>query len=372
MTGPLHGTRILELAGQGPAPFACMLLADLGAEVVTVRRLGAPQLPEDSHARGRRSIALDLKDKRAADLVMDLVATSDAFVEGFRPGVAERLGVGPEPCLRRNPRLVYGRMTGWGQDGPLSQAAGHDVNYLALSGALHSIGEAGGAPVVPLNLVGDYGAGGMLLALGVVAALLETRASGQGQVVDAAIVDGLAAMLAPFHASAARGTWRERGTNLLDGGAHFYGIYRTADERWVAVGAIEPPFYQCLLELIGVEPSDLGEQMDRASWDAARARLAAALASRTRDEWVAHFEGHDACFQPVLDLAEAREHPHAVAREMFVEKDGVPHQTPAPRFSRTALDLPASVPPGDADAVLAELGLAADEIAELRSTGVLS
>ena len=375
MTGPLHGIRVVELAAQGPAPFACMLLADLGAEVVSIERVGARRANPDAHSRGRRPVALNLKDKRAADLLLDLVANADAFVEGFRPGVVERLGIGPEACLGRNPRLVYGRMTGWGQDGPLVQSAGHDINYLALSGALHAIGEAGGAPAVPLNLMGDYGAGGMLLALGLVAALLESRASGQGQVVDAAMVDGLAAQLAPFHAMAARGVWQpERGTNLLDGGAHFYGVYHTADDKWVSVGAIELPFYRTLLDLIGLVPEDLGPQMDASSWAAARVRLAAVFATRTRDEWVAHFDGHDACVQPVLDLAEARQHPHALARDMFTDHSGVPHPAPAPRFSRTALEMPdpAADPGSSTDAVLAELGLDIAEIVELRAAGVVA
>jgi alpha-methylacyl-CoA racemase len=375
MAGPLAGVRVLELAGQGPGPFACMLLADLGADVVTVERVGARRHADDAHARGRRSIALNLKDKRATDLVLDLVAESDALVEGFRPGVVERLGLGPAQCLERNPALVYGRVTGWGQDGPLASSAGHDINYLAVSGALHAIGERGRPPVAPLNLLGDYGAAGMLLALGLVAALLESRQSGQGQVVDAAMVDGLAAMLAPFHAASAFGTWRrERGTNLLDGAAHFYGVYRTKDDRFLAIGAIERAFYDELLRVLDLDPAELGPQLDKAGWDAARDRLAAVIATRALTEWVEHFEGHDACVAPVLDLDEARRHPHAVSRGMYAERAGVPHPAPAPRFSRTALAWPRDpeAAGNSTDQVLAGLGVGADQVLQLRAAGVVA
>jgi alpha-methylacyl-CoA racemase len=352
-----------------------MLLADLGAEVITVERVGARRHADDAHARGRRSIALNLKDKRATDLVLDLVAESHALVEGFRPGVAERLGLGPAECLERNTGLVYGRVTGWGQDGPLASSAGHDINYLAVSGALDAIGERGRPPVAPLNLLGDYGAAGMLLALGLVAALLESRASGQGQVVDAAMVDGLAAMLAPFHAAAALGTWRlERGSNLLDGAAHFYGVYRTKDDRYLAVGAIEPGFYEELIRLLDVDPGMLGPQLDKAGWDAARERLAEVIATRNRSEWVKHFDGHDACVSPVLDLEEARRHPHALSRAMFSDRAGVPHPAPAPRFSRSTLDWPRDpeAAGSSTDEVLAGLGLSAELVIQLRAAGVVA
>ncbi|GAB2843619.1 CaiB/BaiF CoA-transferase family protein [Actinocorallia aurea] len=373
-TGPLSGIRVVELAGQGPGPFTCMLLADLGAEVVGVERVGVRRHPSDAHARGRRCVSVDVKDPRGRDVVLELVARSDVLVEGFRPGAVERLGLGPEECLARNPRLVYGRMTGWGQDGPLASAAGHDLNYLALSGGLHALGERGRGPVPPLNLAADYGGGGMLLAFGIAAALLERTESGLGQVIDAAMNDGLGLLLAPFHAMAARGYWRERGTNLLDGGAHFYRAYETSDGAWIAVGAIEPQFYREFLGVVGLSEEDLGPQMDRTRWSAATERVAAVIATRTRDEWTRLFEGVDACVQPVLDLAEAVTHPHAVARGQFAQVDGVPHPSPAPRFSRTPLKMPppAEQPGASTDAVLEEAGFSADEIAKLRTAGVIA
>jgi len=371
--GPLSGVRVVELAAQGPGPFACMLLADLGAEVVSVERVGAARHP-DAHWRGRRSIAIDLKESRGRDLVLDLVARADVLIEGFRPGVTERLGLGPEECLARNQRLVYGRMTGWGQDGPLDTSAGHDINYLALSGGLHAIGEQGRGPVPPLNLLADYGGGGMFLALGVVSALLERKSSGQGQVVDAAMLDGLGLLLAPFHALAAQGGWGERGTNLLDGGAPFYRTYETADGKWLSVGAIEPRFYREFLRVLGLDEADLGPQADKSSWPATAERIAAVVATRTRDEWTRLFEGVDACVQPVLELTEAAKHPHAVARKTFADVDGVPQPQPAPRFSRTPLRMPA--PAGalgaDTDALLDDLGMSAEAIGKLRDAGVVA
>ncbi|MFI0446561.1 CaiB/BaiF CoA transferase family protein [Actinomadura sp. 6N118] len=374
MTGPLTGTRVVELAAQGPGPFACMLLADLGAEVVSIERVGARRYPADAHSRGRRSVAVNIKDTRGRDVVLDLIERSDVMVEGYRPGVAERLGLGPEECLVRNPRLVYGRMTGWGQDGPLATSAGHDLNYLALSGALHAIGESGHGPVPPLNLVADYGGGGMLLALGITAALLERAASGRGQVIDAAMVDGVALLLAPFLAMAARGSWSARGTNLLDGGAHFYRTYETSDGKWVSVGAIEPRFYREFLRVLGLAEADLGPQMDRNSWPSATERVAAVFATRTREEWTRSFEGVEACVQPVLELTEATAHPHAAARGMFVEIDGAPHPRPAPRFSRTTLEMPHSAEePGTSTCeVLTGLGLSEKEIVDLRAAGVVA
>ncbi|MET7896544.1 CaiB/BaiF CoA transferase family protein [Streptomyces mirabilis] len=373
-TPPLDGVRVVELAAQGPAPFACMLLADLGAEVVRVERVGARSHPPDAHARGRRTIAVDVKQARGRDLVLDLVKGADVLVEGFRPGAVERLGLGPETCVALNPRLVYGRMTGWGQDGPLARSAGHDINYLALSGGLNAIGEQGRSPVPPLNLVSDYGGGGMLLALGVVAALLKRASSGHGQVVDAAMADGLALMLAPFHAMAVRGVWSERGSNLLDGGAPFYRTYETADGQWISVGAIEPQFYAEFLRVLGIDAADLGPQSDKTSWPAAAKRIAAVVATRTRDEWARLFDGVDACVQPVLELMEAVTHPHAVAREVFTHAGGVPHPRAAPRFSRTPLTTPEPARDGQSstDEVLAGLGLSADDIRELRAAGVVA
>lgn len=374
MTGPLHGIRVIELAGQGPGPFACMLLADLGADVVSVERVGVRRHPEDAHGRGRRSVCVDLKDPRGVELVLDLVAEADALVEGFRPGVTERMGLGPKECQDRNPALVYGRMTGWGQEGPLAQVAGHDINYLAISGVLDLVGPAGGAPVPPLNLVADYGAGGMLLAFGLTAALLDARSTGCGRVVDAAMVDGLAALAAPFHALADRGDWGPRGTNLLDGGAPYYGVYETADGKHVSVGAIEQGFYDQLLVVLGLDQDELGPRADRSRWPDQRRRFAEVFASRTRAEWVVAFDGHDACFAPVLSLAEAREHPHARDRGMFAVNGGMTQQAPAPRFGGTTLPLPPGrQQPGHAtDDVLRGGWLTDEEIAELRAAGVVA
>jgi alpha-methylacyl-CoA racemase len=341
--GPLAGVRVVELAGIGPGPFCAMLLADLGADVLRVDRPAAsrPGWPTVL-ARGRRSVAVDLKHPDGAGVVLDLVAAADALVEGFRPGVAERLGIGPDACLARNPRLVYGRVTGWGQQGPWRLAAGHDIDYVALAGALHPIGQAGGPPVPPLNLLGDFGGGGMLLALGVVAALLEAGRSGTGQVVDAAMVDGAALLTTQFHELLAAGLWREeRGANLLDGGAPFYGVYETADGRHLAVGALEPQFWAELLRRLGLDAGDLPAQLDRDGWPLLRARLAALFRTRTRDEWSELLAGTDACVTPVLGLAEAPAHPHNRARGTFVDVGGVVQPAPAPRFSR-----PASTPTG--------------------------
>jgi len=374
VTGPLAGVRVVEFIGQGPGPFACMLLADLGAELIGVERVGAHRHPSDAHVRGRRAISIDLKDARGREVVLDLLATADACVEGFRPGVMERLGLGPTESLARNPRLVYGRVTGWGQQGPLAQAAGHDINYLAISGGLAAIGEPGGAPVPPLNLAADYGGGGLLLALGIVAALHERATSGRGQVVDAAMVDGLGLMLAPFHALAARGAWGERGTNLLDGGAPFYRTYATSDGRHLAVGAIEPQFYAEFLRVLGLDQSELGPQMDRACWPAAAESITRVIATRSREEWTALFDGVDACVSPVLDFAEATQHPHAIARGQFADVGGVPHPVPGPRFDRSLLTPPADrEPPGHStSALLASLGLKAEQMGKLRDAGVVA
>ncbi len=339
MTGPLAGVRVLELAGIGPAPFAGMVLADLGADVVRVDRPGGQALqvvpPEDDLlGRGKRSVLLDLKSPVGVESLLGLVERADVLVEGLRPGVAERLGVGPEACLARRAQLVYGRVTGWGQDGPYAGRAGHDITYVATAGALHAVGAAGGPPQVPLNLVGDF-AGALYLTTGLLAALHEARTSGVGQVVDAAMVDSTAHLMTAFHGLLARGLWRdERGVNLLDGGAPFYGVYETSDGGWVAVGALEPQFYAELLDRLGLA-DEVPDRSDPSTWPALRERLAAAFASRTRDEWSATFAGSDACVAPVLSMVEAQRDHHLAARDTFVELDGVVQPAPAPRLSRT-------------------------------------
>jgi alpha-methylacyl-CoA racemase len=335
MAGPLAGLRVVEFAGIGPGPFAAMLLADMGADVVRVERPGEPARPHDITRRGRRVVVLDLK--RAGDLAqaLALLDGAEALIEGFRPGVMERLGLGPDVVLRRNPRLVYGRMTGWGQHGPLAQTAGHDINYIAIAGALGAIGEAG-APVPPLNLVGDYGGGALYLAMGMLAAVLAVRAGGPGQVVDCAISDCVANMLALFYSMRAEGAWQDRrAANLLDGGAHFYATYECADGRHIAVGAIEPQFYAVLRRIAGLDDAAFDAQRDPAAWPDLKRRLAAVFRTRTRDDWVALFDGSDACVAPVLGLGEAVAHPHNVARGAFVERDGVVQPAAAPRFSAT-------------------------------------
>jgi alpha-methylacyl-CoA racemase len=373
--GPLAGIRVVELAGIGPGPFAAMLLADLGAEVLRVDRpaTSRPAWPTVL-ARGRRSVVVDLKHPDGAGVVLDLVASAGALVEGFRPGVAERLGIGPDACLARNPRLVYGRVTGWGQEGPWRLAAGHDIDYVAVAGALHPIGQAGGPPVPPLNLVGDFGGGGMLLALGVVAALLEAGRSGRGQVVDAAMVDGAALLTTQFHELLAAGLWREeRGANLLDGGAPFYGVYETADGRHLAVGALEPQFFAELLRRLGLDAGDLPDQLDRDGWPVLRERLAGLFRTRTRDQWGELLAGTDACVAPVLGLGEAPAHPHNRARGTFVEVGGVTQPAPAPRFSRTPPGPPSPpAPPGaHTDQALADWGVDPGELARLRAAGAI-
>ncbi|MFC4147856.1 CaiB/BaiF CoA-transferase family protein [Micromonospora mangrovi] len=378
-TGPLTGVRVVELAGIGPGPFAAMMLADLGADVVRVDRtspagFGSP--PGDLLNRGRRSVAVDLKSPGGREVVLALVAGADALVEGFRPGVTERLGLGPQDCHRVNPRLVYGRMTGWGQDGPLAPSAGHDIDYLALTGALHGIGRAGERPVPPMNLLGDFGGGGMMLALGVVAALYAVRAGAPGQVVDAAIVDGVSVLSTQIHALRRFGMWQDpRGVNLLDGGAPFYDTYECADGRYVAVGALEPQFYAELVRLTGfpLAGDEAPDRNDPAKWPALREAWARLFRTRTRDEWTALLAGTDACVAPVLDWREAPEHPHLAARGVFVEHDGVTQPAPAPRFSGTptALRRPPPTPGEHTDDVLVEAGFDADRIAALRASGAI-
>jgi alpha-methylacyl-CoA racemase len=348
MSGPLSGYRIIELAGIGPGPFAAMMLADAGAEVVRVERAAsvrgpAPATPHfDVLLRGRRNIAIDLKHPDGIATLLDLVASADGLIEGFRPKVMERLGIGPDVCLQRNPKLVFGRMTGWGQTGPMADAAGHDINYISLAGALAHFGRAGEAPVPPLNMVGDFGGGGMLLAFGVVCALLEAQRSGRGQVVDAAMVDGSAVLMSMFWAFKGIGLFDEqqRGTNLLDTGAHFYDVYRCADGEYVSVGSIEPQFYAELMRLTGLDSDpEFAKQMDKGSWPHLKERLAEVFATKTRDQWCAVMEATDVCFAPVLTMSDAAQHPHNVARGTFVDVAGVLQPAPAPRFSRTEAEI---------------------------------
>ena len=379
MSGPLQGMRVIEFAGIGPAPLACMLLADLGADVVRVDRLepsglGLAMAPRhDVNARGRRSVALDLKQAAGRAAVLRLLARADVLVEGFRPGVMEKLGLGPEPCLALNPGLVYGRMTGFGQSGPLAQAAGHDLNYIALTGVLHAIGAAGGAPVPPLNLVGDYGGGALYLAFGVLAALFERQRSGQGQVVDAAMVDGAASLASLFYGLQAAGNWGEpRGENLLDGGAPFYAAYETADGRHISLAALEPKFFAQLATALALDARFVGRQYDRRLWPEMRTAIAQAVRLQTRDEWCRRLEGSDACFAPVLSFEEAPAHAHAVARAGFVTVDGVVQPAPAPRFGRTPAGQPGPAPqPGQhTQQLLQEAGYTSDEVRALLASGV--
>jgi alpha-methylacyl-CoA racemase len=377
--GPLAGVRVLELGGIGPVPFAGMMLGDLGADVVRVHRLDDVERGSASGAspvldRGRRSIGLDLKHEAGAECARRLASTADVVLEGFRPGVVERLGIGPEPCLERNPRLVYGRMTGWGQDGPLASAPGHDINYLGVAGVLAHIGRRDAPPTPPLNLVADFGGGGMLLAFGVVCALRDAERSGQGQVVDAAMVDGAALLMAMMWGHRALGRWNdERGTNIYDSGAPDYDVYETSDGEYLAVGARESKFFTELRARLGLDPDTLPDQSDRAGWPVLREAIAGAIRTRTRDEWCTELEGTDTCVAPVLRMAEAAEHPHIVARGTIVEHDGVLQPAPAPRFSRTPAELGGPMPrPGaDTDDVLHDWGCSPAEIDALHSSGAV-
>ena len=376
MGGPLSGVKILEVQGIGPGPFCTMMLSDMGAEIVRIDRAqnakpdkSGPR-PSDFLARGRRSAALDFKHPDGIEACLRLVEGADVLLEGFRPGVMERLGLGPDVCLERNPRLVYARMTGWGQDGPMATAAGHDVNYIALAGALAHIGRAGEPPVPPLNLVGDFGGGGMLCAYGIVCALVERATSGKGQVVDAAMVDGVASLMTILHAAQQSGWWsEERGTNLLDTGAHFYEVYETSDGKYVSIGSIEPQFYAELIEKTGLAGEELPGQHDRAQWPAMKERMREIFKSKSRDEWCEIMEGSDVCFAPVLTMSEAPSHPHMKARGTFVDaEDGKFQAGPAPRFSRTpgVVQGPAPIIGEHTDEVLAEYGFSGEEIAKLR------
>ncbi len=379
--GPLAGVTIIELAGIGPAPFASMLLADMGANIIRIDRARGDEpgirLPYRLNVmnRGRRSLSVNLKSPAGIATVLKLVEQADAFIEGFRPGVTERLGLGPDACLARNPRLIYGRMTGYGQDGPMASVAGHDINYIALSGVLSMIGERDRKPVAPLNLVGDFGGGGMFLAFGVVCGILEARASGKGQVIDCAMVEGAAMLANIFNSFRALGQLEpQRGANVLDGGAHFYDTYETRDGGYVAVGAIEPQFYKRLLELMGLPQAEFEPQMDKTRWQAWKVRFTDVFKAKTRAEWGSILEHEEACAMPILTIDEAAAHPHNRARGTFVEFAGVEQAAPAPRFSRTPGELKQPPPePGEhTDAVLTEFGFSAEEIATLRATLAVS
>jgi alpha-methylacyl-CoA racemase len=356
--GPLNGVKVVEFAGIGPGPFCCMLLSDMGADVVRIDRKNARSFGKDIGGRGRRTITLDMKQSEDAATALKLIEKADVLIEGFRPGVMERLGLGPEPALARNPKLIYGRMTGWGQTGPLAQAAGHDINYISITGALHAMGKADRPPAPPLNLVGDFGGGALYLAMGVCAGLFEAQRSGKGQVIDAAITDGVSSLMAMMYGMRASGIWTDdRDANMLDGGAHFYDCYETKDGKYVSIGSIEPQFYALLLEKTGLKDDpDFAAQMVKPGWPALSAKLAALIKTKTREEWAALMEGSDVCFAPVLTMGEAANHPHNVARQTFIEIDGVVQPNAAPRFSRT----PAAVQrggPAETKDVLASWGI---------------
>jgi alpha-methylacyl-CoA racemase len=379
VSGPLTGVRVVELVGLGPGPFCGMLLADLGAEVLRVDRVETARATDRTRPatnamhRSKQAMGLDLKSPDGVEVFLRLVERADAVFEVFRPGVAERLGIGPEPCSARNPRLVYGRLTGWGQSGPLAARAGHDIDYLAIAGALEPLGRAGQPPTPPINVLADFAGGGMLLAFGVASALYERERSGKGQVIDAAMVDGAALMLTPFYGARASGAWGARGTNLLDTGAPFYDVYETRDGRWLALGAIEPQFYAVLLDGLGLRDAELPDQLDQTRWPELRDRFDTVIRTRTRDEWVARFDGLDACVAPVLTPVEAPDHLQARARDGFVRLRDVPQPAPTPRFSRSTLDPPRPPEhPGDTTtATLAGWGFDTSEVTKLQDAGVL-
>ncbi|MEH6584110.1 MAG: CaiB/BaiF CoA-transferase family protein [Halioglobus sp.] len=380
--GPLQGLTIIEIAGIGPGPFAAMSLADMGADVIRVERPGGSMFTAahntrlDFLNRGKRCICVNLKTPEGVATVLKLIEKADGLLEGFRPGVMEKLGLGPDVCLQRNPALVYGRMTGWGQEGPMAQAAGHDINYVALSGALHPIGRAGEKPAIPLNLVGDFGGGGLMLAYGMVCGLLESKTSGQGQVVDSAMIDGAATLMTSTFAAQQVGFWKEeRGTNLLDSGSHFYEVYETSDGKYISLGSIEPQFYAALLEKLGEEAVHFQNQFDMENWPAMKDKMTAIILGKTRDEWDAIFEGADVCYAPVLAMSEARKHPHHQARGSFIEdEDGTWQPAPAPRFSRTRAELRghAAELGEHTDEILQEFGFSEEEIAASYAAGAIT
>jgi len=382
--GPLEGIRIVELAGIGPGPFCAMLLSDMGAEVIRVDRAAIVGQDTDRDgndarynllSRGRRNIAIDLKNPAAVDATLRLIDQADALIEGFRPGVMERLGLGPDICLARNAKLVYGRMTGWGQDGPIAHIAGHDINYIALSGVLHTIGEAGGPPVPPLNLVGDFGGGALYLAMGVLAGIISARSTGRGQVIDCSMVEGSASLMMMMYGALASGAWQEeRGANRTDGGAHYYHVYETKEGEYVSVGAIEPQFYALLLKHTGLDGADLPEQTDRAQWPAMQERLQRIFKTKTRAEWVEIMQQTDICFAPVLRMSEALKHPHNLERGSFVEIAGIPQPAPAPRFlgTPTRVQRPPARVGEHTDAILRDWGFSGTEIAELHRAGAVA
>jgi alpha-methylacyl-CoA racemase len=372
--GPLSGVKVVEFAGIGPGPFCGMLLSDLGADVVRIdRKGGRGGAPSDVTARGRRSVAMDLKSPASIEACLKLFESADIVFEGFRPGVMERLGLGPDVALKRNPKLVYGRMTGWGQTGPYAQAAGHDMNYIAITGALHAIG-TDDKPVPPLNLVGDFGGGALYLAFGLMAGVISARATGKGQVIDCAMSDGAASLMAMFYGMKGSGVWQDqRRSNLLDGGAHFYDTYRCSDGKWISIGSIEPQFYALLLEKTGINDPEFQSQMDRSKWPSLRAKLATVIASKTQAQWCELMDATDVCFAPILDLEDAPKHPHNVARQTFVEVAGVMQPAPAPRFSGTPGAI-AGPPPkvgADNETALADWGFTSAQIADLQAVGAL-
>ena len=380
--GPLSSLKILEFAGIGPGPMCAMLLSDMGAEVIRIDRmvkadLGLKRDPKkDVMNRGRRSIAVDLKRPEGVELVLKMIEQADAITEGFRPGVMERLGLGPAVCMTRNKKLVYGRMTGWGQYGPLSQAAGHDINYISLTGALNAVGREGEVPVHPLNLVGDFGGGALYLAMGVLAAIIEAKSSGRGQIVDCAMTDGSASLMSMFYGMKSMGGWsEERGTNAIDTGSHYYNVYETADGKYISIGSIEPKFYQEMLEKTGLVDDDtLADQQDRDNWPDMKARFSEIFKTKSRDQWCQIMEGSDVCFAPVLNMQESIDHPHNIARETFVEVGGVVQPAPAPRFSVTPSEIskPPSAPGEDTDRVLKDWGFNEEEVASLQGNNVVT
>lgn len=382
MSGPLSGVRVIEMAGIGPGPFACMLLADMGAEVIRVDRISGGMSmganPADVMGRGRRSVAVNLKDPAGVATVIKLIESADVLIEGFRPGVMEKLGLGPDVCLQHNQKLVYGRMTGWGQDGPLSQAAGHDINYIAITGALDAIGRKDSGPVPPLNLVGDFGGGSMYLCMGILAALFEAQKSAKGQVVDVAITDGVISLMAAMQGFQAMGMWspEQRQNNMLDGGAHYYDTYECADGKYICIGSIEPQFYALLIEKLGVDIGEPGfhQQIEKELWSQYKPAVAEAFKQKTREQWCEIMEGTDICFAPVLNMDEAPKHPHNIARKSFVEIDGVVQTAPAPRFSRTPGEIGgAAVAAGqNSTEVLIGIGLADQDIADLLASGAIA